>query len=490
MTGWRWIGVALIAAALRLPKLDIRPMHGDEAVLAVKAGAMMWGGEGASYDPQGYHGTLLGWLTWPVLKISGAKSLADTDERHFRLVTALCGILLCLTPILLADGLGTNGALIAGLLLAVSPAFVYWSRFYIQEVPLVLATSLALGCGWRFARSKRTGWLWGAGISAGLMLCLKETAWLSFIAGGMGLAVVTPARNWIGKHWSHLVWPAAAALAIPALILGPSALLAPAHYWHLGLTGGDHAHSWHWYFTAILGPWKGSPEWIPLLFAVAATVRVIRGRRVMACSRDLGVFLVVLAYAETFEYSVLSYKTPWCVLNILLGGSMLAAIECEEMERDRHRQIRSGSLERTSRWQSVALLMLVVLTQTYAAWDWSCRNPAGRRNPLVYAQPAEDVRRLGNLVRKISSVYPKGRDMIITVSAENPWPLPWELRGFPNVGYWKPGDPESKSAFKVAAVRISPATPTSRGMMFGLRPGEILLVETDRKLLDGALRQK
>ncbi len=454
-------------------------MHGDEAVMAVKAGAIAWGGEGSAYDPTGYHGTLLGWLTRPVLMLTGARSLADTDERHFRLVTAVCGILLCLTPWLLADGLGPAGAQIGGLLLAISPAFVYWSRFYIQEVPLVLATALGLGCGWRFSRSNRSGWLWAASASAGLMLSLKETAWLSFIAGGIALAAVRPARTWIANQGSRLLLPGLTALAIPALLLGPSALLAPIHYWRLGLGGGDHAHPWHWYATAVLAPPRNPTEWIVPLLALIVPAGLWRPSGTPAMSRSLAGILATWTLTLTCAYALLPYKTPWCALNFLLGAALLAGAGIAVLMRA-GRRMNPGSA-----WLALGLAVAMVAS----ARDLSFRKPADRRNPFVYAQPVEDVRRLGRLAGKIAAVHPAGREMIVAVVTENPWPLPWELRAFPNVGYWEPGEPGAAQGLKIAAIRVTPAMPASRGLMFGLRPGEILSVEADQRLLDRALRR-
>lgn len=486
----RWITVAVIAAALRLPQLEIRPMHGDEAVMAVKAGALAFGGEGSAYDPTGYHGTLLGWMARPVLMLSGATSLADTDERHFRIVTAVCGILLCLTPLLLADGLGTNGALIAGLLLAVSPAFVYWSRFYIQEVPLVLATALCVGCGWRFSRSRSSGWLWGAAVSAGLMLCLKETAWLSFIAGGVGLAVVKPARVWIGRHWTRLLWPGAVTLAIPALVLGPSSLLAPIHYWKLGLTGGDHAHPWHWYFSAVLLKKNGALESVLLWLSLDVAVHLFRRTPWrLQINRHLAGLVCVWTFGLCVIYTLLPYKTPWSILSVLLGGMLLGGVTLASIPSGWRRWARShpGWGGPTPDWVALAVLAGFLCVLGFHAWRVSVLIPADRRNPFVYAQPVEDVRRLGSLVRKIAAVHPKGREMVVAVQTGNPWPLPWELRAFPNVGYWAPGDPEAQRGFRMAAVRISPAEAGSQGLMFGIRPGEIVVVEADPGLLRRAL---
>ena len=57
----------------------------------------------------------------------------------------LIGLLLLLT-----DGLGKTAVATAALLTAISPAMVFYSRYYIQEMLLVFFTLAALGCGWRY----------------------------------------------------------------------------------------------------------------------------------------------------------------------------------------------------------------------------------------------------------------------------------------------------------------------------------------------------
>src|SRR5205807_133244 len=102
------------------------------------------------------------------------------QESDFRRAVALLGAAMVPLLLLLGDGLGRRATAAAALLTAVSPAFVFYSRTFIQEVPLVFFTLAALGCAWRYRQSGRLAWLAAAAVCAGLMLATKETALLTF----------------------------------------------------------------------------------------------------------------------------------------------------------------------------------------------------------------------------------------------------------------------------------------------------------------------
>ena len=62
---WALFALALvIGLALRLPRLDARPMHHDEANQAVKFGGLLETGQ-YHYDPADHHGPTLYYLTLP-----------------------------------------------------------------------------------------------------------------------------------------------------------------------------------------------------------------------------------------------------------------------------------------------------------------------------------------------------------------------------------------------------------------------------------------
>src|SRR5262249_21969488 len=108
-----------------------------------------------------------------------------------RLPIALFGAGMLLLLPLLADALGRPATLVSALLLALSPAFVFYSRYYIQETLLAFFTLGLLSCGWRYAQKPALGWAVGVGICAGLMIASKETALLTFIAVAISLASLT-----------------------------------------------------------------------------------------------------------------------------------------------------------------------------------------------------------------------------------------------------------------------------------------------------------
>src|SRR5882724_2242033 len=110
-----------LAAALRLPSLNQRPMHNDEAVNAIKFGRL-WEQGAYQYDPNEHHGPSLYYATLAVGRLTAAPDFEHHSEARLRLVTVLFGLGLLLLLPLLADGLGRHGVLWAALFTAVSPA--------------------------------------------------------------------------------------------------------------------------------------------------------------------------------------------------------------------------------------------------------------------------------------------------------------------------------------------------------------------------------
>ena len=128
-----FLGALSAALILRVPRLGLRPMHHDEANQAVKFGALLEKGE-YRYDRHDHHGPSLYYLTLPFAWASGARTLAQVDEPMLRAVPLAFGAALLLLLLLVRRDMGGHGMLWAGFLLAVSPAFVFYSRFYIQEM--------------------------------------------------------------------------------------------------------------------------------------------------------------------------------------------------------------------------------------------------------------------------------------------------------------------------------------------------------------------
>src|SRR3954468_17073372 len=132
----RWSALALLLAvagalALRVPKLDTRPLHNDEAVNAIKV-TELWEHGRYAYDPDEYHGPTLHYATLPALWLSGARNPDELGDATVRVAPVVFGIGLILALLLLVEGLGRPALAGAALFTAISPAMVFYSRYFIH----------------------------------------------------------------------------------------------------------------------------------------------------------------------------------------------------------------------------------------------------------------------------------------------------------------------------------------------------------------------
>jgi len=424
---------ALAAAALRLPGLAERPMHADEAVLADKLGTLLEKGE-YRYDPEGYHGPALLYLGLIPPRLAGVKRYADLDERLLRFTPAAAGILLAATPLLLAPAVGWTAAGWAALLLAVSPSFVYYSRYFIPETLLVLFTALFLSAGWRWLCSGRLVWALAAGASAGLMAATKETAVLALAAA---LAALTP---WLGR-WkqvrrSQAGFAVLAGLAAAAVLLssfgqnptGPWDYLRSyfATYLGRGLEPGPHSHPWRYYFGLLLWFRQGAGP----AFTEAAILALTAAGAWTAwrSGRPFLRFLLLYAALISAFYSLIPYKTPWCLLSFHYAWVLLAGLGAARL------------VEAPSGRRTAVVWVLVAAATAHLAWQShlaAFRYAADPRNPWVYAHTTPDVFRIRDGLEGLALAHERGHAMPVQiVSNTNPWPLPWYLRRWPNVQWW------------------------------------------------------
>jgi uncharacterized protein (TIGR03663 family) len=180
-----FLALLVLAAALRLPDLSLRPLHNDEAVNAVKFRGL-WDKNNYRYDPDEFHGPTLPYFTLPAAWLNPSRNFNDFSETTFRTVTVAFGLGLILLLLLLTRDLGRAEVLWAAVFTAVSPAMVFYSRYYIHEMLLVFFTGLAGLAAWRYGKGKRLLWLVAAGAGLGLMWATKETFVFALVA--MGLA--------------------------------------------------------------------------------------------------------------------------------------------------------------------------------------------------------------------------------------------------------------------------------------------------------------
>ena len=191
----------LLAAALRFPSSPRARMHADEGVHADKFGTLLEGG-GYAYDPSEYHGPTLYYLTLVPAWLQGASRYARHRRGHPALRSRRAGPGPVAAHLLARGSLGSAGAAIAALLAAISPAMVFYSRYYIHEIPLVFFTFGALLAAGRYRRAPGAAPALLAGACAGLMIATKETAPLA-----LGSMLVALALTRLGRAAARRAGP-------------------------------------------------------------------------------------------------------------------------------------------------------------------------------------------------------------------------------------------------------------------------------------------
>ncbi|HEX7127871.1 MAG TPA: glycosyltransferase family 39 protein, partial [Thermodesulfobacteriota bacterium] len=227
--------VTLPAAVLRLWDLTVRPFHHDEGVNGWFF-VRLWAQGDYRYDPGNYHGPTLYFLSLPFAWAAGGPS--DAILRGVAVAASLATVALAAA---LAPRLGRSGAGAAALLLAVSPAAVYFGRDYIHESLFALCTLALVVAGERAAATgSRAAYVVG-GAAAGVFVATKETAFPHLAILGAALLAADPRTPLVllGK-WRR-----------PALALAVALAVAAGFY-----TNGFTAPS------AILDPIRALPGWV------------------------------------------------------------------------------------------------------------------------------------------------------------------------------------------------------------------------------------
>src|SRR5207245_82749 len=182
-TDWiPWLIIGL-GALLRFFLLGIKPPHFDEGINGWFVDQMMKTGF-YKYDPTNYHGP----LHFYVLLLS--QTLFGRNVWALRLPVVLVSISCVWLAFKFEPLVGRTESRIAALAMAVSPGFVFYGRYSIHEVWLVLFSMLfilgLLGL-WKFGAGE---YLWCAGMGVAGMILTKETYIIHFACAALAIAVV------------------------------------------------------------------------------------------------------------------------------------------------------------------------------------------------------------------------------------------------------------------------------------------------------------
>lgn len=426
---WDLTAILLLAAALRLIALDLKAPHFDEGVNGWFADRLRETGTFA-YTADNFHGP------WHFYAVFLSEELLGRNVWSLRL-PAVAASLLCIPALFLfARWFGRITVRWAALAFAVSPACTFYGRHSIHEPWFVLFTMLfTWGVIALWLERDRAG-LWAAILGFTGMLLNKETYLIHagamaaaagvFAAWGRIAPTCPPPQRAKQRSWTNNDAWAASATAVFLFVLfysgnffHPAGLLGPIEAVFAWIKTGAEANGHekttcellpfvNYYWLSLLARY----EW-PALLGLAWSVRF--AWPAPAVPR----LLAILGAGVLLAYSLIPYKTPWCMLPIiwpwfLFFGAAITAVR---------------------NWRGVAMgaiLLAVSLGLTIRLNFLQYENDA---EPYVYVQTYRDIETLTAPLLKLAKYNPRRTMTPGAIYLESYYPLPWMLGDFPNIGY-------------------------------------------------------
>jgi predicted membrane-bound mannosyltransferase len=207
-----YLALGAVALFAHLWALGERALHHDETLHAAYSW-YLFVGRGYIHDPL-LHGPLLYYL--------GALGYFLFGDNDFtaRLLPALAGTALTLSPFLVRRELGRPAALIAAVYLLISPVALYVGRFFRHDIYSVLCEVIVFAAIVRYAATRSRTWLFAGVTAFGLMLVNQETSYLFLL---IMLAPLAVALLW------QVYKPGIALVAALGVLVAALIFILPAH---------------------------------------------------------------------------------------------------------------------------------------------------------------------------------------------------------------------------------------------------------------------
>jgi uncharacterized protein (TIGR03663 family) len=432
-TPWLIIG---LAALLRFFLLGIKPPHFDEGINGWFVDTSIVKNGFYKYDPTNYHGP----LHFYVLFLS--QTLFGRNLWALRLPVVLVSVTCVWLTLKFEPFVGKTVARMAALAMAVSPGFVFYGRYSIHEVWIVLFTMLfifgLLGL-WKFGTPN---YLWCAGMGVTGMVLSKETYIIhvgcAVIAAGLctisnSLSPMPDARR-AKPTWDYVDLGMVVATGIVLLIFFYSGTF---FHWN-GVKGLYKAYS-AWFATGHEGHGHEKP-WYYWLKIMAPSFRLGRAdffgyelptlAGLVLCLFSLRLknfslrYLAIYGVGTLIVYSYVHYKTPWCIISFIwpflfIFGAALLVI---------HLRYKKAT------YVISAILLCVSFGSTIWLNYFRCTTET---EPYVYVQTYNDIYRLTNPLLNLAKRNPLAYQLTGHIIRGSAYPLPWMLGDFTHIGYYE-----------------------------------------------------
>jgi uncharacterized protein (TIGR03663 family) len=427
-----------LSILLRLLYLSEKPAHFDEGVngwfLNQMKTSVVY-----NYDHQNYHGPLHFYVTLPFISALGETEFAlRLPPVIFSVATT--ALLLCFSSII-----GRLAGLLSAIFWAISPASVFYSRYGIHESELAFFVAL-----WAFSLAKiylsgETKWITLAAISLVGGILTKETFFINMMTLPMAVFSVFLLNNVAPPLFSRNVPPPApqkwswlfmasvvfvSVLVVEAFYsswgtrseLGWSAFLKSYIAWsETGSKGSGHVKAAYdigsgllnYYWMALLTRY----EW-PFIISIASAFVYWKS------ARPASQIILCWALGTIVAYSIIPYKTPWCILSMMPAISLATGAF-----------LSIPFLGLGKPVLSIALPSLLAISPLPYTIYLNFKNFDNPKEPYVYVQTSREVWRFLGELRVASQEDPRFKDLPGMIALDSYYPLPWWLSSYSKIDY-------------------------------------------------------
>jgi uncharacterized protein (TIGR03663 family) len=431
--------IIVLAFFLRLYRLDERVFHHDEAAVGYFTYRLF--NEGAySYDPS-FHGPLMYYATAEIFRLLG-----DSDYSA-RLLPALLGAAMLFLLIPLRRYIGNAGMLFAAFFLALSSSFLYYSRFYREDIFIAFFTLLTLVCAVKYAEKYVEGrysilrifYLFLGAVSLASMAALKENTYIAIALIVLFLLLIFIREKWyegfidkLRKRDKKLLIAVGEAIFLIVVFLVVFSLLYTGKFLDFyGMRAAVEKAISHWYEMHRIQR-MGGPMYfyLPILALYELPVLIFGIAGIIYYFKRNNLFMTFLGYWAMSNFIVYSYvqeKVPWLILNPLLPLTIIAGAYLGEFLYRLKFNSRIG----------VATVIFLVISSSYFVYSsvllnyYNYTDPA---EPLIQAaQPPQKFSAFLEKINEISSQYRNSSTEIQLTDAEMETQFLWYMRHFSNI---------------------------------------------------------
>jgi uncharacterized protein (TIGR03663 family) len=405
----------LIAAFTRFSSLNSRPLHLDEAVDWLFAKNII-DGNGYTYDPANYHGTIYYYL------ISICFLNFGVSEYSLRMISALAGVSLIILALFIKfknKKLGNYcGFIIAGFLL-VSPSFLYYSRDCRQESLLILFSFLAIYFLTKIFENKNFKYLPYFSIFLALAFVTKETTMILAVAIFVICIFNFKKLKSLNYKENHAIILLSVVIFIFIWIMFFTSLFTnmagfPDSFKSV-IGWGSHGISEHnkpfYYFINLIIRYE-----LPLLIlGILGIFYSYKTKDIF--SKNISIWFIVIFII----YGLIPYKTPWLVINMTVPLCFLSGIAIINLYNKKEKL-------------AIILFSIAIVYLSIFSIYLCYTNPWQESNKYAYVHTDKEIL---DITDKINLDY-KYNSKILIVS-DDYWPLPFYLRD-KTVFYFNPKD--------------------------------------------------